>query len=257
MIQLAAALMALLFAAYQDPAQAPGDDSSRVREWGERVGDRVKALIPSGGEQLAATMPWDVPFDEPPVWGCQLRCAKYVRLAAHRQFVIDEPALVARVEAAERRAAAAAGRIVAAGSNVSPALAAEQSKVEEEIEMLERSARRVDLEIQLNLPVAERRGQEQPSTSAGMIGGYPAYRFAFVDPSYDPTPRGIRLAVLLGPANFSNPTAAPADALTEIRTIVVSASVMTRADHAKADEALLRKLLDTFDYAELATLLTK
>ena len=95
------------------------------------------------------------------------------------------------------------------------------------------------------------RGAEKSGTRAGTIAGYPVYRFEFVDESYEPTPAGVRLAVLIGPEGFTNPKVDPSKMATEIKTIVVSAGVMSRRDTVKEDEALVRKLLERVDYAEL------
>lgn len=246
MIPLLLLLTSLL--SVQDPDRTP----ERTIAWAAETGEKLRAFLPKHIAGLEHYMPWDVEMDETPNSGCPIGCTKYTQAVLERTFVVADAPLIAAVAAAEKRAEVTAGKVVADPMN--QALGAAMRKVEEEVETLKRSARRGQVEIRVNGTPKATWGMEKAGTPAGTIAGYPVYRFAFSDSSYDPTPVGIRLAVVIGSPDFTNPDVQASQMLGEVKTILVSARVQTREPHVKNDEALIRKLLETVNYAELAKL---
>ncbi len=112
------------------------------------------------------------------------------------------------------------------------------------------------MDIRLNGEAPVRNGVENAPTRTDKLSGYPVYRFVFKDPSYDPTPAGVRLAMMIGQEGSKNPRVTDNSAMrTEARTAVVSVSVQSRADTVAADEVSARALLSRIDVASIAALL--
>ena len=250
MVKLLTLLLAV--ACLQDSGQ---DAKARVDAWMETLGERITELVPEPIDGIERFMPWDVEADHPPIGGCFFGCTQYVRLEKERAFVVAEPELVARADALEKQALEAAMKL--AGGPMDEKAVARVKAMGDAVETLKRSVRRIEVRIALNAQATLTRGVENAGKPAGTIAGYPVYRFAFDDESYGDVPSGVRLAVALGPATFKNPTVDPSKMQTEVKTIVVSAAVQSRRETVKADEALIRKLLETVKYDELAKLLSR
>jgi hypothetical protein len=236
-------------------AQEFHKDVARLNEWGEPLGERLLALVPEPADGLDQFAPWDYEFLEVPSWGCPLGCAMYTRLLVERPYVIAEPELASRLEAVEQKSLATAMKI---GSNPSDAkLQASMRALEEEDGRLRKSVRRLTMELMVNGGPVIARGVEKGGTPAGTIAGYQVHRFAFNDAGYDPTPVGVRFAVLVGPPGFKNPAVPDVRSMkTDVKTVLVSVSLQTRAETAKADEVKARQLLERVDFAAIEKLLT-
>lgn len=248
------AVLLLLACPLGQEAEWPEKETARVAAWAEPLGERLTALLPDPADALDGFAPWDYEFLEPPVWGCPLGCTVYAQLAVSRPYVVRDPGLVANVEATERSAAEMAEKIIAKPADET--LFAQMKRLEQRVETLKRSVRRILLEIRVNEAVQVRRGAEGQPAKIGVIAGYPAYRFTFLDESYEPTPAGVRLAVILGRETFAKQKATRGvDVKTEVQTVVVSAALTSDREHVKSDEALARALLERVDYGELVKLL--
>jgi hypothetical protein len=230
-------------------------DVERLNKWAEPLAEQLLALIPGPSHGLEQFAPWDYEFLEPPGWGCPAGCTAYTRIVVSRPFVVADPALAARVDATAERALAIAMTI--AGNPSDSQLPAAQRALEAEEERLKKSVRRLSVELTINGGPVQPRGLEKPGAPAGTIAGYPVQRFAFRDASYEPTPIGIRLAVLVAPPGFTNPAVPDERSMkTEVKSVLVSVSLQTRPDTATADEAAARQLLERIDVAAVKKLLT-
>ena len=237
------------------PAQERDTDIARLSAWAEPHAEQLLALIPAAANGLEQFAPWDYEFLEPPGWGCPAGCTAYARIVVSRPFVVAEPALAARVDATAEKALANAMKI---GANPSDEkLHAAQRALEQEEERLKKSVRRLSVELMINGGPLLPRGMENSSAPAGTIAGYPVQRFAFTDESYEPTPVGIRFAVLVAQPGFKNPPVPDERSMkTEVKSVLVSVSVQTRRDTATADEAAARRLFERIDFDAVKKLLT-
>lgn len=247
-------LLLFLVAPGLDQARTAEEHQARLEEWVEPLAKQLIAALPDPGDGLAEFAPWDYEFREPTNWGCPIGCTELTQITVQRPYVVIEPALAARVEAAAAKALANATRIVSNPGDTK-AMAA-QNALEDEEERLRKSVRRFTAEIRINGEAPVRNGVENAPTRAGTVSGYPVYRFAFRDPSYEPTPAGVRLAIMIGPEGFKNPGVKDNSTMrTEARTAVVSVSVQSHAETIGADEATARALLSRVDVSAIARLL--
>jgi hypothetical protein len=248
-------LLLLLLAAPIEQARTGAEHQARLEEWVDPLAEKLLAALPEPGDGLAEFAPWDYEFREPTNWGCPLGCTQLTQIEVQRPYVVVEPALATRVEAAAARALANATKIVSNPGDTTKAMAA-QNALEDEEERLRKSVRRLSAEIRINGEAPAPRGVEKAPTRAGVVSGYPVYRFGFNDSSYEPTPAGVRLAIMIGPDGFKNPRVKDNSVmLTEARTAVISVSVQSRSETVAADEAIARALLARVDVAAIAALL--
>lgn len=251
----AASLLLVLLAPAFEQARTGEEHQARLLEWVDPLAEKLMAALPDPPDGLAEFAPWDYEFREPANWGCPLGCTQLTQINVQRPYVVVEPALASRVEAAAAKALANATRIVSNPDASSKAMS-EQNALEDEEERLKKSVRRLTAEIRINGEAPSPRGVEKAATRAGTVSGYPVYRFAFTDSSYEPTPAGVRLAIMIGPEGFKNPRVKDnSTMLTEARTAVVSVSVQSRAETIAADEATARALLSRVDVKAIAALL--
>ena len=252
----AATLLLLTLAAWPADQDRPlAEHQARLEAWVDPLAQKLLALLPDPIDGLDEFAPWDYQFREPPSWGCPMGCTELTQILVMRPYVVEEPKLVAQVEAAEARALDLATKFAANPNDAK--LQAALTALERDDKSLKDSVRRLTLEIHLNSRVPMPRGVEGAPTRAGTLAGYPVFRFAFHDPSYEPTPAHVRLAVMLGPETFKNARVKDVSAMaTEAKTAVVSVSVQSRTATIAADEAIARKLLERLDLTELAKLLT-
>jgi hypothetical protein len=247
-------LLALLWSSPADQARTPAEHQARLEEWVGPLAEQLQATLPEPIEGLAAFAPWDYDFSEPANWGCPMGCTQLTQIHVQRSYVVHEPDLAARVEALAAKALANATRIVQNPADTR--LMSAQNALEDEQDRLTKSVRRLTAEIHINSEGPARRGMEGASTRAGTVGGYTVYRFAFHDESYEPTPAGVRLAIMIGPQGFKNPRVKDnSEMRTEARSAVISVGVISRAATVKADEALVRTLLERINVAEIEKLL--
>lgn len=248
-------LLLLLLAPALDQARTAEEHQDRLEAWVGPLAEKLMAALPEPGDGLAEFAPWDYQFREPANWGCPMGCTQLTQIGVQRPYVVVEPALAARVEAVAAKALANATRIASNPGDTTKAMAA-QNALEDEEERLRKSVRRLTAEIRINGETPTPRGMEKAPTRAGVVSGYPVYRFAFNDSSYEPTPAGVRLAIMIGPEGFKNPRVKDNSVmLTEARTAVVSVSVQSRPETVAADEAIARALLARVDVAAIAALL--
>ena len=250
-----APLVLLLCVPAVEQARSAEEHQARLAEWAEPLAEKLMAALPEPPEGLAPFAPWDYEFNEPPGWGCPVGgCTQLTQVTVQRKYVAYEPELAARADAAAAKALANATRIVSNPSDQKLQTAQEALELEEET--LRKSVRRFTVDVMVNGEGPIRRGVEGAPTRAGAIGTYPVTRFAFSDPSYDPTPAGVRLAIRIGPEGFKNPTVKDNSVMqTEARTAVISVSVQSRTATVAADEVMARKLLERVNVAAIATLL--
>lgn len=249
-----ALLLLMLFAPSADQARTGEEHQARLLEWVEPLAEELTKALPEPIEGLALFAPWDYEFSEPANWGCPIGCTDLTQINVQRTYVVREPELATRVEAAAAKALANATRIVSNPSD--QRLQDAQEKLELEEETLRKSVRRLTAEVRLNGEAPLPRGVERAPTRAGTVNGYPVFRFAFTDASYEPTPSGVRLAIMIGPETFKNARVKDNSVMrTEARTAVISVSVQSRAATVAGDETLARQLLERVDVAAIAKLL--
>jgi hypothetical protein len=256
MMRLVPLLLLLLCAPLLDQARTPEEHQARLAEWVEPLAQQLMAALPEPIEGLAAFAPWDYDFTNPPNWGCPMGCTQLTQVSVERTYVVHEPELAKRADAAAAKALENATRIVSNPTNTK--LQAVQEALELEEETLRKSVRRLTIDIHINGEAPLRRGVEGAPTRAGTVSGLPVLRFAFTDPSYEPTPSGVRLAMMIGPETFKNPRVKDNSLMqTEARTAVVSVSVQSRKSTVAADEAFVRALLERVDVAAIQKLLSR
>ncbi|HWI16913.1 MAG TPA: hypothetical protein VNT81_04170 [Vicinamibacterales bacterium] len=250
-----AAILVLLCAPAAEQARTAEEHQARLAAWAEPLAEKLMAALPEPLEGLAPFAPWDYEFNEPPGWGCPVGgCTQLTQVEVQRKYVVYEPELGTRADAVAAKALANATRIVSNPSDQK--LQAAQEALELEEETLRKSVRRFTIDILVNGEGAIRRGVEGAPTRAGTVGSYPVTRFAFNDPSYHPTPAGVRLAIVIGPEGFKNPRVKDNSVMqTEARTAVISVSAQSRTATLAADEATARKLLENIDVEAIAKLL--
>ncbi|HYE87690.1 MAG TPA: hypothetical protein VEA16_15110 [Vicinamibacterales bacterium] len=235
-------------------ARTGEEHQSRLAAWVDPLATQLLAALPEPIEGLAAFAPWDYEFSDPPNWGCPLGCTELTQIHVQKTYVVHEPELATRADAVAAKALANATRIVSHPSD--QRLYAAQEKLELEEETLRKSVRRLTADIRLNGEAPVSRGMERGPTKSGTVSGYQVYRFSFTDSSYEPTPAGVRLAIMIGPENFKNARVRDNSTMrTEARTAVISVGVQSRAATVAADEAIARRLLERVDIAAIAKLL--
>lgn len=236
------------------PPEQLARDQARLDGWAEPLAVALTALLPDPIDGLDEWAPWDDQFREPPAWGCPLGCTVYPQLVVQRPYVVAEPMLTRKVDAAAQKALLNATRIAA--DPVNARLQAAQQSLEDEEETLKRSVRRLTLTIRVNAGSAVPQGVEAPAGDAGSVAGRRVARFTFSDETYAPTSAGVRLAVLVGDPRFQNAPARDVTGMTtEAMTALVSVAVQSRAETITADEALARQLLERVDFASLVKIL--
>jgi hypothetical protein len=247
-------LLLLLCAPLLDQARTAEEHQARLAEWAEPLAEKLLATLPDPIDGLAAFAPWDYDFTEPPGWGCPLGCTQLTQIRVQRTYVVAEPELGKRADAAAAKALENATRIVSNPTNTK--LQAAQDALELEEETLRKSVRRLTAEILVNGEAPLRRGMEGAPTRSGTVSGHPVLRFAFSDPSYEPTPAGVRLAMMIGPESFKNTRVKDNSVMqTVARTAVISVSVQSRKSTVATDEAFVRALLERVDVAAIQKLL--
>lgn len=227
-----------------------------VIAWAEALGEQLREFVPAGADGLVDNLPWTVENAEVELnAGCPVGCLQFAPAQALRVWYVADPALVTRHAAAIKKAEADAMALAAKAASLNgDELERRTRAIEDSTASLERRARRVTFAIRANQPPAPAGMEGRPSTVAP-IKGLPVLRYTFDDTSYEPVPRGIRLEVVIGPADFKNPGVRDESMKTGVKVITVSAGVHTTAADAAADEALLRKLLESVDYEGLKKLL--
>lgn len=90
---------------------------------------------------------------------------------------------------------------------------------------------------------------------AGTLAGHPLYRQEEGRAPGDGDASWVDLAVFLGPAGYENPKVKIGHREFAIKTIVVWAWIQSHPNTVKADEAAVRKVLESMDYNGLAKLI--
>jgi len=246
----------VVIALLASPGVAPAQTPPSVVQWGNATAERLAAFVPTEVDGLVDDLPWDVHRDYPvTLHGCLVGCLQFSPLSAQREWRVADPALAARHETAAAKALEDAVALISQlGTIPNEEFARRERAIEQSTALLERQGRTVVLTIQGNLR-PQPQGREGSATQAGTLRGLPLMRFEFNSAEYGPTSRGIRYVVFLGAAEFNNPRVATTLMEGQLKAITVSASVQTTPEHASADEALLRRLLEQVDLEGLRRLI--
>lgn len=261
--------------------------------WGGRVADELLKLMPVPVAGLVDRHPWEA--GEGPVrpWtssGCTDGSCPWFPVMVGREWRFADPGLVKEVKALEhqapvrkledvqqrmealvgqgkydeaRKLAESMGNIEAEVAAADPSLQgqqdqgklAERLKAEEDraSRLKEERTRTLRFRIAVNLtPFVLQEGAN--TKPVGAIQGRALHREPKTSTSS--TRAGATLSVYLGPPGFRNGPGHDGPRMRgEVKGILVEVSSLSTRDHAQADEALARRMLERVDFAGLAKLL--
>ncbi len=280
----------LLLALAANPALA---QPATWESWGGRMASQIAKFMPEPVAGLVDRHPWEAGQGPGRTWtgsGCTDGSCPYFPLQVGREWRLADPDLVKEVQALEhqaparkledvqermealvrqgkydeaRKLAESMGNIEAEVAAADPSLQGQQDqeKVAKRLEtegdrasrLKEDRTRTLRFRIGVNLtPFVLQEGAN--TKPVGSIKGHALHR----EPKTFTSPgrAGATLSVHLGPPGFRNvPGHAGPLMRGVVKGILAEATTVSTRDHAQADEALARRMLERVDFAGLAKLL--
>jgi len=276
-----------LLAAAQFMLTGPAWAQQNPVQWGDATAEKMAHFLPEPAAGLVSRTPWGRQTDnQVVVRSGGTATQQYQDAAAERLWFFDDPALFQQVAAAQKERAdldqahwedvkshlvernalqrqaqdlLKKGQtkefqaLMAKTKAADAPYEAKKKELDNHVGKLQERGRKLLVSILANYtPYDEIRPTAKP---VGSLAGRPLYQ-ANASASGNSPPEFISMAVYLGPPGFRNSTARNAEL--KVKCILVRMEVSSYAPHPetiKADESVVRQMLEKVDYAGLAKLL--